>query len=225
MNRKKIKILIILIITVLALGYFLYLGGNAVALKWLEYIEQYRTRTTLLYTSVLYTLFLAFPGVPGVELGLLLMVIFGKPGVIAVYICTVVGLNLSFAIGRLLPTRWFDTFFLDFSFLRKGMVHTSHASWLESVITRSLLIRHILGFLGDRVLHYRYLGVGLLLNLPANWMVGGGGGISLLCGLNRSFSWPKFGFTVVVATCPVPILVYIGVLNIEPWLRTLMIQN
>ncbi|MEE8350619.1 MAG: hypothetical protein V3R37_00290 [Rhodospirillales bacterium] len=59
----------------------------------------------LAMSGLAYLLLLALPFVPGVELGLLIMVIFGREGVIAAYLATIGGLCLAFTTARLLPTR------------------------------------------------------------------------------------------------------------------------
>ena len=46
---------------------------------------------------------LAVPFVPGMELGLLIMVVYGPLGVAVAYVATLLGLSLSYATGRLLP--------------------------------------------------------------------------------------------------------------------------
>jgi uncharacterized membrane protein YdjX (TVP38/TMEM64 family) len=54
----------------------------------------------------LYILLLSLPFIPGVELGILLMCAFGKEGIVFVYIATVIGLVISFLMGRVLPKTW-----------------------------------------------------------------------------------------------------------------------
>ncbi len=57
----------------------------------------------LIAGGTLYMVFLSIPFVPGVELGLLLMCLFGREGIVLVYGCTVGGLLLSFAMGQCFP--------------------------------------------------------------------------------------------------------------------------
>ena len=52
---------------------------------------------------LIYALALSIPFVPGAELGVGLMVIFGRPGVVLVYLGTLLGLSLAFMAGRRLP--------------------------------------------------------------------------------------------------------------------------
>ncbi|MGK0290388.1 MAG: signal transduction histidine kinase [bacterium] len=46
-----------------------------------------------------------------VELGVVLMYLFGKEGILLVYICTLLGLSLSFFLGRHLPSQWINSYF------------------------------------------------------------------------------------------------------------------
>ena len=55
--------------------------------------------------AFVYALVLALPFVPGVEFGLLLMVLFGREGVIAAYVATIVGLSLAYFVAETVPNR------------------------------------------------------------------------------------------------------------------------
>jgi uncharacterized membrane protein YdjX (TVP38/TMEM64 family) len=58
------------------------------------------------------------PFVPGVELGVLLMCVFGKEGIVFVYLSTIVGLNLAFVMGRFVPKKWIESRFEKLGFSR-----------------------------------------------------------------------------------------------------------
>ncbi|MCK5205042.1 MAG: hypothetical protein KAR15_14265, partial [Desulfobacterales bacterium] len=62
---------------------------------------------------------------------------------------------------------------------------------------------------------YRYLTIAVLFNVPGNYLIGGGGGISLACGISRSISWKWFLLTVILAVSPVPLLAFFGVIQLE----------
>ncbi|MCP1169307.1 hypothetical protein NHG85_12380, partial [Limimaricola sp. ASW11-118] len=59
------------------------------------------------------------------------------------------------------------------------------------------------------VLRRRYLLLALLINLPGNSLIGGGGGILLAAGLSRLFRPAPVLLTLVLATAPVPLLLMI----------------
>jgi hypothetical protein len=65
---------------------------------------------------------------------------------------------------------------------------------------------------------YRYPAIGILFNMPGNYLIGGGGGISLACGISRNISWKWFLLTVAVAVSPVPLLAWLGVIQLETFL-------
>lgn len=63
---------------------------------------------------------------------------------------------------------------------------------------------------------HRYLALAVFLNLPANAVVGGGGGVALLCGMSGQFGWRGYLLTIAIATSPVPILMLTGLLSLDP---------
>lgn len=161
----------------------------------------------LLFLLLGYALALALPFVPGVEIGLLIIMLFGSLGAIAVYIATIVGLSLAFTTGRLIPER-VSTRVLNYlgiavpngqfeSALRTALVgkNPGGSGWHRLVV---------------QLMNYRYLTLAASFNLPGNSVLGGGGGIALLCGASRQFEWHGFVLTVILATAPIPVLVVAG---------------
>ena len=167
----------------------------------------------LIVFSCIYLFVLAIPFVPGVELGLLIMVLFGATGALVAYLATVGGIVLAFAAGRLLPisttSGWLDRIGLSNLALNPDAAIEKMFSEKQSLAS----------WLGSKLLNYRHIALALCLNLPGNSMLGGGGGIGLLCGLGRTFSWKGFVGTVVPAVSPVPILAVFGVLQLEALLE------
>ncbi|QTQ30196.1 Uncharacterized protein pbN1_02040 [Aromatoleum bremense] len=159
-----------------------------------------------------YMLALALPFVPGVEIGLMIIMLFGAPGAMAVYAATIAGLGLAFAAGRLIPARIFVRLLQ-----RVGVAVPDEP--LDAAVRRLVAggsagagrwVRVV-----ARLLAYRYLTLAVAFNLPGNSVLGGGGGIALLCGASRQFAWHWFVLTVVVATAPVPLLVVAGGLDVR----------
>jgi uncharacterized membrane protein YdjX (TVP38/TMEM64 family) len=148
--------------------------------------NELNTPSNLIYISLIYTLCLATPFMPGIELGLLIMFLFGLPGVIAAYISTVLGLFCAFMIGRL--------------GLREPP-EIGPTSRFQRLTTR--------------LRSHPYFALALFLNMPGNWVIGGGGGISLLAGMSSHMTLARFTATVCLAISPVPILVALGLLNLE----------
>lgn len=163
-----------------------------------------------------YIIALALPFVPGVEIGLMIMMLYGEAGALAAYVATIAGLGLAFAAGRLIPARTFARL-LE----RLGVAVPDEP--LDAAMRRVVARGNAggsrrMGALA-RLLAYRYLTLGVVLNLPGNSVFGGGGGIAMLCGATRQFAWPWFLLTVAVATAPVPVLVLLGGLDVRDLVR------
>ena len=159
--------------------------------------------------GLIYILLLSLPFVPGVELGVLLMCAFGKEGIVFVYFATIVGLSLAFLMGHMVPKKWVE------SLLKKlGFSQTRDKQSDEIVSMLDNFLRHK-KWLRTLILNYRYLVIGVLFNMPGIYLIGGGGGISLVCGISRNISFKWFLLTVVLAVSPVPLLAFFGVIQLE----------
>lgn len=194
-----------------AIAWLLDLEMDLVAM-----LEQARRRPELLWTAALvYALCLAIPYMPGLELGLLVMLVFGRPGILAAYLGTLVGLNLAYLAGV-----W----------VRRRVVHRSWlspwraraAAWdRDGMATGSGWFERIRAALRERGGLRDYLLVGLLFNVPGNWVIGGGGGIALVSGLSGRLVWRGYLATVALATCVVPLAATFGILDLQNWLQAL----
>lgn len=162
----------------------------------------------IMLSVVAYGLLLAVPFVPGVEIGIALLVMGGASLAGLVYISTVSGLCLSFIIGRFIPERWLRSLFASLGFKR------AHAmlEQLENLgpdERAAYLASHAPSKIVPFLLRHRYVALALAINLPGNALIGGGGGICLLAGVTRLYRIPVFILTLVVAVAPVPLLVYL----------------
>jgi hypothetical protein len=166
--------------------------------------------------GILYVLLLSLPFVPGVELDVLLMCVFGKEGIVFVYLATIAGLTLAFLMGRLLPKAWVASRLQMLGFSKTCDYPIENMDDILDHLThnRQGYQNRFPSFLSK----YRYLTIALLFNLPGNYLIGGGGGISLACGISRRFAWKWFLLTVVLAVSPVPLLAFLGVIQLEAFL-------
>ena len=163
----------------------------------------------LVIGGFIYILLLSLPFVPGVELGILLMCAFGKEGIVFVYFATVVGLSIAFLIGRLIPKKWIESLLTKIGFSQTSNNQSDEiVSMLDNFLRNKKWLRTLL-------LNYRYLVIGVLFNMPGIYLIGGGGGISLVCGISRNISFIWFLLTVVLAVSPVPLLAFFGVIQLE----------
>jgi len=139
--------------------------------------------SVLIVISLIYALLLAIPFVAGVEIGIFLMCLFGFKGILAAYLATVLGLSIAYFFGR-----------------RIGCFYT-HKQMDLSIIKR---IRAFSLYVP------RWLSLALLINTPGNAIFGGGGGIAMAFGMERNVSNIAFFSVILIATLPVPLLVYFG---------------
>lgn len=174
---------------------------------WPEYMEI--VDRAVLISVILYIGLMATPFLPGIEIGLALMAILGAKGVVVVYISTLIALTISFGLGRLFPThllisllRWLNL--RQAAALLKSFDVTPPEKRLE-FLTEKTPSQTI-----PAVLRHRYLMLALLLNLPGNALIGGGGGIAMMAGMSRLYSFPLYFLLISVAILPGPILVMLS---------------
>jgi uncharacterized membrane protein YdjX (TVP38/TMEM64 family) len=204
---------------VVAIAYWMdyrFRGEMGVAQKFIDLVADRWGTGALIAGGVLYIVLLSLPFIPGVELGVLLMCVFGKEGIAFVYVATVLGLNLSFFMGRMLPGNWIKARLKKFGIL-DGVEYRSPAigGTLHNITTnKNICQKGFFSFLSK----HRYLAIGILYNIPGNYLIGGGGGISLACGLSGILLWRWFFLTVVLSVAPVPLFVWFGVIQLESFL-------
>lgn len=158
---------------------------------------------------IVYICLMALPFLPGVEIGFAFMMVLGPKGIALIYICTLIALAIGFGLGRVVPTR------LLASFLR--WLHLTRAEALLRSFDATPPERR-LEFLAEKastraasaLLKQRYLLLALLLNLPGNTLIGGGGGIAMMAGMSRLYSFPKYVLLIAVAILPGPALVLLS---------------
>jgi hypothetical protein len=187
-----------------------------IAHKFNEFLGGRWSISVLIGGVLLYVLLLSLPFVPGVELGVLLMCVFGKEGIVFVYLATVAGLSLAFLIGRLLPKEWVESCLEKLGFSQNCDNPEDEIEGMLDNLSRSSKFcqNRFWSFLTK----YRYLTIAVLFNMPGNYLIGGGGGISLVCGVNRRISWKRFLLTIILAVSPVPLLAFLGVIQLEAFL-------
>ncbi|MSU89640.1 hypothetical protein GE300_08420 [Rhodobacteraceae bacterium 2CG4] len=182
---------------------------------WLRGIEQQLRPETLeslrrgiWVTCLLYALLLAVPFVPGVEIGLAMLGMFGAAVAPHVYLATVGGMTLAFAAGRLIPLPALARLAGRLRMTRAEARLQALAALPPDALTR-VLIAEAPGRLAPLLLRRRHIALALLVNLPGNGLIGGGGGIGLVAGLSRVYSVAGFVLTIVIAVAPVPLAVWL----------------
>jgi len=155
---------------------------------------------------VLYMILMVLPFVPGVELGLAFMMLLGPQGVVLIYICTLIALAVSFGLGRFFPAHLLASFLRWLHLTRaEALLRSFDATTPERRL--EFLVEHAPTRAVSTLLKRRYLLLALLLNLPGNTVIGGGGGIAMMAGMCRLYSFPKYLLLIAVAILPGPLLV------------------
>ena len=165
-------------------------------------------RPAVLISGLLYALVLAVPFVPGAEIGIAMMIMAGPKTAVIVYLSTVLGLSLSFLIGRFLPVQILTN-------CLKWLGFTRMQRMLDLV--EPLTPRERLEFLISKtpnrfvpfLLKHRHIALAIALNIPGNSLIGGGGGIVLVAGISKLYTVPAFFVTILIAVAPIPLIVLI----------------
>ena len=156
-----------------------------------------------------YVVLTAIPFVPGIEVGLGLIVTFGPPIVPLVYAGTILALTASYTVGRLVPERW-----LAAGFGKVGLLRAEQMVSALSDLTPEDRISHLIGRAPKRwvpfLLRHRLWALALLINLPGSALIGGGGGICMAVGVSRLVTYPQFLLTTALAVSPLPVTILVG---------------
>lgn len=162
---------------------------------------------TIMTATAVYIVFMAVPFMPAVEIGLAMLMVFGSKISFLVYVSTVVALTLAYLVGRLLPAEFAAKAFglAGFARTRDFVRRLSRLSPRERM---NLLVRECSPRLLPHLLRHRFLALAVLLNIPGNVVIGGGGGIALVAGMSRLFPFPAYLLTIALAVSPLPLLVW-----------------
>lgn len=186
------------------------LGMDALSAKiaLLESDRAARAMTGLIVTVLLgYAILLAIPFVPGVEIGLAVLVIQGPEAAPFVYLATLTGLIIAFLVGQFAPLDRLirlcsDLYLYRICALLERIKSTPREQRIAAMQDR------LPGWLTKFVCDYRYVTLGITINLPGNIALGGGGGILMAAGLSRLFQTGYIVLTIAIAALPVPLAVW-----------------
>jgi hypothetical protein len=156
----------------------------------------------------LYILLMTLPFMPGIEIGLTLMLFLGSKGVILVYCCTLIALSISFLIGQRIPLQKFANF-LGWLHLKKVRDLILEMEPLPPGERIAILHKKAPARIVPHLLKHRYLTIALLLNLPCNAVIGGGGGIGMIVGMSGLITYTRYLLTIAVSISPVPIAIFL----------------
>ncbi|MEM6610625.1 MAG: hypothetical protein AAF689_18855, partial [Pseudomonadota bacterium] len=163
-----------------------------------------------LFTALLlaYALLIAVPFMPGIEIGVSLLLLKGAAIAPVVYCATLLGLLIAFAAGRYLPYTWLHSLLAD---LR--LKSACHLVDRLAPMTREERLAHLTdrapNWLKPLIGPWRYPMLAALINIPGNAVIGGGGGIAFTAGFSRLFRPSWTALTLALAVAPVPLMVWL----------------
>lgn len=201
-TARFLKLMVILIIIVA-----LNVGGT-----WLSHLIDFQLfprhepmlHAIVLVAVVLYIVLMATPFMPGIETGLALMMLLGNKGAILVYLCTLAALSVSFAIGRKIPSR-FIGLLLNWLHLYKASALVRQLESLNQQERLEFLYEKAPSRITPFLLRHRYLAIAVVVNLPGNALIGGGGGIGLVAGMSKIIPFHGYLMVLAIAIAPVPL--------------------
>ncbi len=172
-----------------------------------------------------YALLLAIPFIPGLEIGIFVMMLDGGALAPFAYLAALVGLSISFYVGRAIGRPVRDEALLErvLGLFRRLRLQRA-GELLVKVIPLSpaerlnFLYERLPSWISPRILTARYLLLAVLLNVPGNTVLGGGGGLALLAGISGTFG-PIAGFVALaLGLAPLPLIIYFGAGSLQAWL-------
>jgi len=156
-----------------------------------------------------YAILIAIPFMPGIEIGISLLFLKGASIAPLVYAATVLGLALALLAGRFMPYAWLHGFLADLR-LRRASKLVERLAPMSREERLEHLAKRAPRWLRPLVRTGRYLLLAVLLNVPGNSVIGGGGGIAFIAGFSRLFRPGVAILVIALAVLPVPLTVWIA---------------
>lgn len=161
-----------------------------------------------------YAVLIAVPFVPGIEVGLTLMAMEGPWIAPWIYAATVIGLTMAYLAGEFICYPRLLRMLADLR-LHKACRLIERLQPMDKAERLVLLQERAPLWARPFVSRFRYVLLAVLINLPGNALIGGGGGLAFLAGFSRLFHfWPML-LTMVLAVAPVPAAVWLFDLDIH----------
>jgi hypothetical protein len=167
----------------------------------------------IVFMVIAYAALMAMPFVTGIEIGMMLMLMRGAEIAPVIYLATVFGLMTAFLAGKFINYSWLHRVLLDMR-LRRAADLLDRINALPEDQRISVLRDRLPKRIGKWAIDFRYLAIVVLINLPGNGLVGGGGGICLTAGLSRIYSTGWMFLTLALAVLPFPVFVWFSDITI-----------
>lgn len=154
---------------------------------------------------IVFLLAAAIPFVPGAEIGFALLLMFGGQASPIVYAAMVGALLLSFTVASVVPLPVLSRLATWLQLKRTaGFINELANAPLH--YRADIVSRKLDGRFGSLMIKNRYLVFALLLNLPGNSVLGGGGGLAFMAGISGLYRFWAFLITVLIAVAPFPLI-------------------
>ena len=160
----------------------------------------------IMTASAIYIALLATPFMPGAEIGITMILLLGSKICFLVYVCTVTALIPPYLIGRLIPAKYCARF-LGFVGLSKAQQLVERIAPLSAHKRLDYLLENAPSRIGPFLVRHRYVALAVVLNIPGNIVIGGGGGIAMVAGMSGLYSLPRYLLTIAIAVAPIPLII------------------
>lgn len=154
---------------------------------------------------IFFVLAAAIPFVPGAEIGFALLLIFAGQASPIVYAGMVGALLLSFTVASFVPlpvlarlANWLQ--------LKRTSVFVNELATTPLQDRTNVVSGRLDSWFGRTMLNNRYVVLALLLNLPGNSVLGGGGGLAFLAGISGLYRFWAYLISVSIAVAPFPLI-------------------
>jgi len=161
----------------------------------------------ILGAVAIYVLLMATPFMPGIEIGLAIMVLFGSKSALLIYLATLLALSISYLVGRYFPLPLVHRL-LNWLYLTRASELIKQMEQIDPSQRLKFLYSKAPARFSSLFLKHRYAAIAIILNVPGNALIGGGGGIGLVVGMSRLIPFYKYFLVMSGAVAPVPLLVY-----------------
>jgi hypothetical protein len=168
--------------------------------------NEQQVHRAIMLGSFVFVVLLAFPFVPGAEIGVALLAAFGAAIAPLVYAGTVLAMMLAYAVGRVLPMEALVRL-LRVLRMRRAADLVGRAAPLSGEERIAMMMEGAPSRIVALGVRNRYLAMALAVNTPGNSLIGGGGGIMMMAGLSGIFAPLPTFLTIAIAVSPVPLAV------------------
>ncbi|NRB01156.1 MAG: hypothetical protein HRU32_15325 [Rhodobacteraceae bacterium] len=162
----------------------------------------------LIFLVAFYAVLMAVPFVPGIEIGISLLLIGGATIAPIEYFATVAGLSLAYLVGFRISYDRLHRILADLR-LRRVCDLLADLKAMDQDTRLHALKDRLPSWVHPLIGRGRYVLLIALFNVPGNFVLGGGGGIALLAGVSRVFAPGPTLLSIAIAVLPVPFGVWL----------------